>query len=49
MTTVTIDSRLRHSLTLLKYTEMSEVRMLPKAYLKYIRATLKDALKEVNS
>ena len=49
MTTITIDSRIRQSLTLLKYTEMTEAGIMPKAYITYIRETLNDALKEVNN
>ena len=47
--TLALDARIRQSLTLLKYSQMSELRWLPKKYAKYIGETLKTALKEVKT
>jgi len=47
--TLALDARIRQSLTLLKYSQMSEVKWMPKAYARYIRETLKAALEVVDN
>tara|TARA_Y100000296_G_scaffold74332_1_gene92836 strand:- start:3669 stop:3815 length:147 start_codon:yes stop_codon:yes gene_type:complete len=47
--TLALDARIRQSLTLLKYSQMSEAKWMPKTYAKYIRDTLKEALLVVDN